>query len=426
MAKEKTFVIKGDICYSESAGKLRVQEAGYLVCREGISQGVFPELPAAYEALPLHDYSGCLILPGLVDLHVHGPQYSYRGLGMDLELLEWLASRTFPEEAKYADEEYAAQAYAAFTEDLRRGPNTRACVFATIHTPATLILMDQLESSGVKTFVGKVNMDRNAPDNLREGKAREAAEATEGWLEAVAARNYENTAPILTPRFVPSCSNELLERLGKLQRRYGLPVQSHLSENPAEVEWVRKLRPETFCYGDAYDRYGLFGGSAKTVMAHCVYSTEEEIALLKKRGVFIAHCPQSNMNLSSGIAPIRRYLTEGIPMGLGSDVAGGASLSIFRAMAEAIQVSKLRWRLTDAAWPPLSVPEAFYLGTLGGGAFFGRVGGFEPGYEVDALVLEDRSLNPPQLSIPERLERIVYLSDERQLRHKYVAGCLLW
>ena len=196
------------------------------------------------------------------------------------------------------------------------------------------------------SYVGKVNMDRNCPDFLTEGGAEESEKKTLRWLEETQGV-YDHTRPILTPRFIPSCSDDLMRRLSRIRRQYGLPVQSHLSENPGEVQWVRELCPGTSCYGAAYDQFGLFGGEAKTVMAHCVYSGEEERALMKERGVFIAHCPESNENLSSGIAPVRRYLEEGQNMGLGSDVAGGTSESIFRAMAEAIQdvYKRQPWRM---------------------------------------------------------------------------------
>jgi guanine deaminase len=150
---------------------------------------------------------------------------------------------------------------------------------------------------------------------------------------------------------------------------------------------------------------------------------KEEIERIKERGVYIAHCPQSNTNLASGIAPVRTYLDKHINIGLGSDVAGGSGESIFRAMVDAIQVSKLRWRLQDNSLKPLSFEEAFYLGTLGGGSFFGRVGSFLEGYALDALVLDDSCLPYPQrLTLRERLERFIYLSDDRHIKEKYIEG----
>ncbi|MEG2348946.1 MAG: amidohydrolase family protein [Hungatella sp.] len=419
---EKQFVLKGNLCYSTEPTMLQIVEQGYLVCEDGKSLGIYPELPEEFAELPLEDYGDQLILPGLVDLHVHAPQYAFRGLGMDLELLDWLNTHTFPEEAKYRDLDYARKAYGIFAEQMKQSATTRACIFATIHNSATKILMDQMEESGLVTMIGKVNMDRNSPEYLVEASAEQSAADTVTWLEEMAGK-YERVMPILTPRFIPSCSDDLMKRLKKIQLQYHLPVQSHLSENPGEISWVQELCPGAEFYGDAYDRFGLFGGDCKTVMAHCVYSGEEEQRRMKERGVFVAHCPQSNTNLSSGIAPIRRYLEEGISVGLGSDVAGGSSESIFRAMSDAIQVSKLYWRLIDQNEKPLTVEEAFFLATKGGGAFFGKVGSFEPGYELDVVVMDDSGIRHPQsLSVKERLERLIYLSQECHMKAKYVAG----
>lgn len=167
----------------------------------------------------------------------------------------------------------------------------------------------------------------------------------------------------------------------------------------------------------------MFGRECKTVMAHCVHSDDREMERIKKNGVFIAHCPESNMNLSSGVAPIRAYLEQGLKVGLGSDVAGGTTENMFTAMAHAIQASKLRWRLLDDSLKPLTVPEAFYLATKGGGEFFGKVGSFELGFEMDAIVLDDSQLKHPQkLTVQQRLERMIYCSDDRQIYAKYVAG----
>ena len=418
----ENFVLKGNICYSQDAQTLVTVEQGYLVCLEGRSAGVYRELPQEYAAFPLKDYGDRMIVPGLVDLHIHAPQYSFRGLGMDLELLEWLNTRTFPEEAKYRDAEYAKKAYSIFADNMKRSATTRACIFATLHREATEVLMDLMEESGLKTMIGKVNMDRNCPDFLIEDSAEASAKETVRWLEEISGR-YRNTEPILTPRFIPTCSDGLMERLKEIQVRYGLAMQSHLSENQGEIAWVKELCPWAGFYGDAYDHFGLFGKDVRTIMAHCVWPPEEEVHRMRENGVFVAHCPQSNTNLSSGIAPVRTYLDEGIHVGLGTDVAGGVGESIFRAMADAIQMSKMRWRLVDEEQKPLTVEEAFYLGTKGGGAFFGKVGRFETGYELDAVVLNDESLRHPQpLDVKDRLERFIYISDERHIDAKYVAG----
>ena len=425
-----SIILKGDICWSWDKDKIESRAGAYVVCENGICRGVFENIPQAYKNIPVADYKNALIIPGMVDLHTHAPQYAFRGLGMDLELLDWLKKYTFPEEAKYKDLEYAEKAYSVFVEETRKSATTRAVIFATVHREATILLMDMLEEAKINCYVGKVNMDRDAPDDLREAGFLESAYDTFGWINAVKDK-YRSVKPILTPRFLPSCSDALLQELSEIQRAYAIPVQSHLSENPSEVELVHKLFPKAAFYGDGYDQYNLFGNSAKTVMAHCIYSTEAEIERMKKNGVFVAHCPASNMNLCSGIAPIRRYINENMHVGLGSDVAGGESESIFRAIKDAIQVSKLYSRLlgpavnADEEAQPLSFEEAFYLATMGGGEFFGNVGTFKDGYEFDAVVLDDSPLyTAGELSLLQRLQRDVYLeADGKYIIGKYSGGC---
>lgn len=405
----------------------------YAVCETGISQGVFAQLPEQYAHFPVYDFTGKLIIPGLVDLHMHAPQYAFRGMGMDLELMDWLGQQTFPEEAKYADFSYADKAYTIFADNIKHSATSHACLFATQHRAATELLMDRMEQTGMISFVGKVNMDREAPDNLRESSAEASAQETLRWLYEIAGK-YQRTKPILTPRFIPSCTPELLAKLQIIQQEYKLPVQSHLSENTGEIAFVHELCPDARFYGDAYNAYGLFGRqhpkehTYPAIMAHCVHSTEEEIKLLRDNGVFVAHCPASNTNLSSGIAPIRRYLENHMHVGLGSDVAGGHTESILRAVCDAVQVSKLYWRLVDDGAVPLTFCEAFYLATKGGGAFFGSVGSLERGYDFSAVVLDDSSLRHPfALTIPQRLERAAYSAlDAYGICAKFVSGTLLF
>ncbi len=419
------FAWKGNIIQTDENRKIEIFENSWVLCENGICKGVFRELPEEWKTAETTDFGDKIIIPGLCDLHVHAPQYAYRGTGMDLELLDWLEKYAFPEEASYSDLEYAEKAYSAFADDLRKSATTRASVFASLHVPATELLMEKLEATGLKTLVGKVNMDRNSPDILRETTG-DSAENTERWI-AKTNEKFENTKPIITPRFTPTCSDELMKKLGEIQKKYGVPVQSHLSENPGEIAWVANLCPDTEFYGQAYDKFGLFGGeNCNTVMAHCVWSDEREQALIKERGVWIAHCPQSNMNVASGIAPVRQFLDNGLRTGLGSDIAGGSSLSIFRAMTDAVMCSKLRWRLVDDSLHQLSIDDAFYMATRGGGSFFGKTGAFEDGYEMDAVVIDDSALyTPKKISMHDRFERLCYLYTDAEISAKCVAGKMI-
>ncbi len=414
------FVVKGHLCFSENPECLTTVPGGYLVVAGGVCAGVYETLPRQYAALPLTDWGDRLILPGFSDLHVHAPQFAYRGLGMDLELIPWLEQRAYPEESKYVDLAYAERAYGLFADAVRASATTRLCCFGTVHAPATLLLMEKLEAAGLRGYAGKVSMDRNAPDTLRESSVDRAAADCETWLREASAR-FTRIRPMVTPRFIPACSDALMESLAALAAEYGAPVQSHLSENREEIEWVRELCPAAKNYADAYDRFGVL--TEATVMAHVVYPEEDETALLRERGVTVAHCPASNTNIRSGIAPVRRLLDAGVKVGLGTDVAGGQSLDMMRAVTDAVQASKLYWRLVDRNARALTLSEAFYLGTKGGGAFFGRVGSFEPGYEADLLVLDDSGLpHPQELSVGERLERALYLPGDCRIVQKYVAG----
>lgn len=421
-------VLKGNILYMADKDTLCAVEKGYLAVSDGHIAAVYTEdkfSGSAYAGESVLDYGDKLIIPGMVDLHLHAPQFSFCGVGMDEELLDWLNQYAFQEEIKYADADYAKMAYGHFVQALLQSPTTRACIFTTIHKDSALQLAKMLEEAGFAGYIGKVNMDREAPELLTE-ETHDSLEETRSFIETMLSGN-SNMKPIITPRFVPSCSNRLMAGLGELRQIYNLPVQSHLSENLEEVEWVKKLNPEAEFYGDAYDMFGLFGGGFPTVMAHCVYSTEAEMERMKQNGVYVAHCANSNFSLASGIAPIRKYMHHQLKIGLGTDVAGGFSISMFRAIQDTITVSKLYWRMQDQSCLPLSFTEAFYLATLGGGGFFGeQTGSFLPGYDADILVLDDfYGQCPLELDIKQRLERVCYLADCNTVHAKYIKGKLV-
>lgn len=423
MNTNKNFILKGEIAFSLNEKEIQTYHEGYVVCKEGICLGAFPDLPQEYEDFPLIDCGNHLIIPGMTDLHVHAPQYTYRGIGMDLELLEWLNQHTFPEEAKYADTAYASKAYSYFAEDLRRCFTTRAVIFATLHNQSTINLMDQLEATGMITYVGRVNMDRNGGEKLQKESAEASLQGTREWLDTIQGK-YKNTFPIITPRFIPSCTDELMQGLGVLSEERNLRIQSHLSENKAEIAWVKDLVPSSSCYANAYEMFHTLGDSTRpAIMAHCVYSDEKEIAILKKHGTFVAHCPESNMNLSSGIAPVRKFLEAGLQVGLGTDVAAGSSMNMIKTMLCTLQASKMYYRLVDTNEKALTFEEVFYLATRGGGKYFGNVGTFQNGFEFDAVVIDDSKMHSMRnLSIRERLERMVYNDSDCIIMDKYVKG----
>lgn len=414
------FILRGNFLWSAGPKELNMCPGAYAVCDEkGLCAGVFQKLPEQYRGFPVRDLGDGLVIPGYCDLHFHASQYVNIGLGMDLTLLDWLEQITYPQEARFREEEYARAVYGRLAGELRRGFTTRVSAFASAHRVGTEVLMELLDEAGLAGFAGKVNMDRSAPDYLRERDWKQSVAETEKWLTETEGR-FKNIRPILTPRFVPSCTTELLTALGDLRRKYGLPVQSHLGETPEEIAWVRELCPESGSYAGVYEKAGLLGEDV--LMAHCIYLTEEECALMKDTGSWAVHCPCSNSNVRSGIAPIRKYLDMGLNIGLGSDISGGHSLDMADTLREALSVSRLLWRLGEENYAHLSAGEAFYLATAGGGAYFGKVGRFEPGYAFDAVAVDDSAWREPEDDLFARFQKMIYRASARNVTAKYVAG----
>ena len=419
-------VYKAHILFTKERTGFEVLENGYVAVEDGCVVGVSTSLSSlGCDEQTVTDFGDCLLIPAMNDMHVHAPQYRNQGIAMDLELLPWLQNYTFPEEKKYADAAYAERMYRRFIRDMWRFGTMRSCVFATIHTQSTRLLMNLFREAGMGAMVGKVAMNRNCPPELIESvedmvDGYESLIAEFGNLSPLTSNLSPLVRPIITPRFVPSCTSEMLQACGDLAAKYQLPVQSHLSENMAEIQWVHTLERESTSYGDAYNRYGLFG-QTPTIMAHCVWTAGEELELMKRNHVMVAHCPTSNLNIASGLASIRTFIEEGVPVGLGSDISGGHDLSIFRMMVYAIQVSKMHYQQNhERAF--LTLPEVFWLATKSAGSFFGRVGSFEPGYEFDAVVIDDHDLNHDNYSLLHRLERFIYLGDDRHITHRFCRG----
>ena len=226
---------------------------------------------------------------------------------------------------------------------------------------------------------------------------------------------------MLTPRFTPSCTDELMAFLGRLAAERQLPVQSHLSENSAEMKWVRQLHPDCRQYWETYAKYGLW--NERTVMAHCVWSDSRERQAMKDAGVTVVHCADSNQNICSGVAPVRVMLDEGLKVALGSDIAGGDHLDFFDVTASAIRASKARRMMDGWETPFLTVAESWYLATSAGAAYFGEKPGFAAGNPLHAMVLADDTLPAARPLTPaERLERAVYRRQEGAVRAVWSAG----
>jgi guanine deaminase len=428
-------------------GAMVVDAAGRIA-----AAGPFAEVAAAHPGEPLQDLRPHWILPGLVDLHSHLPQYP--AVAMDgQELLPWLKTHIFPAEIRFADPDWAALAAKVYFRDQLALGTTTTVVYGSVHQEAAHRAFQEAERCGIRGILGKVMMDQHSPDQLRESTAASLAQSEE-LCATWHGRDGGRLQYAFTPRFAPTCSMKLLRGAGRLAEKHGAFVQTHLSENLGELQWVHELFPAAKDYTDVYASAGLLG--PRTLLGHGIHLAPSERAAIRAAGATIVHCPRSNAFLKSGIMPLRRWLDEGLSVGLGTDVGAGPSLDLWAEMAMACTASKLRWadqqiqgrRLLDLGLPeperarihqalglepdlPIDPVQAFALATLGGARALGlgdRIGSLEPGKEADFIVVDPAREDPAPRRDPEPahqvLGRLLYRSGAGMVRASYVRGRL--
>jgi len=377
------------------------------------------ESDAPGEGWARHDHSGCLVLPGFVDSHVHSAQIDVIA-SYGTALLDWLTTHTFPAEARHADHDHADSAAAHFVDALLAHGTTSAVVFPTVHAGSVDAIFAAAEARGMRLVAGKVLMDRNAPADLVDDVV-----SAERDMEELIARWHGRgrLAYAVTVRFAPTSSREQLALAGRLCRADPtLYMQTHLAENRAEVEWVRALFPEARSYLDVYAAAGLL--HARSVFAHGIWLDDADRAALAAAGAQIAHSPSSNLFLGSGVFAWRAAHDAGVRVSLASDVGGGTSLSMLRTMADAYKVQALAGeRLT--AW------QALHAATRGAAVALGladEIGSLEAGRFADVCVWDAAAGSVATRraavarSLHERLFAWMTLADDRNLVAAYVAG----
>ncbi|NP_034396.1 guanine deaminase [Mus musculus] len=383
--------------------------------------------PCEIRELSHHEF----FMPGLVDTHIHAPQYAFAGSNVDLPLLEWLNKYTFPTEQRFRSTDVAEEVYTRVVRRTLKNGTTTACYFGTIHTDSSLILAEITDKFGQRAFVGKVCMDLN--DTVPEYKetTEESVKETERFVSEMLQKNYPRVKPIVTPRFTLSCTETLMSELGNIAKTHDLYIQSHISENREEIEAVKSLYPSYKNYTDVYDKNNLL--TNKTVMAHGCYLSEEELNIFSERGASIAHCPNSNLSLSSGLLNVLEVLKHKVKIGLGTDVAGGYSYSMLDAIRRAVMVSNVLL-INKVNEKNLTLKEVFRLATLGGSQALGldsEIGNFEVGKEFDALLINPRASDSPidlfygdfVGDISEAvIQKFLYLGDDRNIEEVYVGG----
>jgi len=416
--RSRVFTPTGDPFAHGVDGSYRWYDDGYVAVGDDgriASVGDFTDAPQG----EVVDLSGKLLTPGLIDTHLHAPQLemigSYGG-----HLLEWLNRYTFPTERKFEDPEHARRVARAFYDELLRHGTLTALIFSTVHKTATDIFFEEAERRGFRGIIGKAMMDRNAPEYLLDASAKQSYDDCRALIEKWHGRGLLRYA--ITPRFAPTSTPEQLEYAGQLKREFpDAWVHTHISENQNEVRWVQELFPEAE-YADVYDRYGLLG--ERTVLAHGVWLTPEELDLLARRGARIAHCPNSNLFLGSGLFPLFRVLEAGVVVGLGSDIGAGTTPSLFNAMADAYKVQQVQ----NVSLSPFHL---WYLATLGGARALtldAETGSLEVGKSADFLVIDLRAT--PLLamrtgratSAEDLLAGLIFMGDDRAVERSFIAG----
>jgi guanine deaminase len=407
---------------SRSARALRHWPDGVVVVEAGKVKAVGPAtdlLPTLASGATVDDWSGRLILPGFVDAHVHYSQIDIIASEAGA-LLPWLERHTFPAEAAFADPNVGRETAAFFLDELLRAGTTSALVFATVHPASVDALFETAEARHMRIAAGKVLMDRNCPENLRDS-AHSGYEDSLALLQRWHGKGRLRYA--VTPRFAVSSSDAQLKAAARLYREHdGVLMQTHVAENREEIEWVRRLFPDDASYVAVYERFGLLGPRA--VLAHGVHLDDGERALLAASGAAVAFCPSSNLFLGSGLFDYDKARAARVPVALATDVGAGTSLSMLRTMQDAYKVCRL-------AGHRFSALDGFYLATLGGARALGfesLIGAIAAGREADLVVLDPLAI--PLLarrtararSLEERLFALMMLGDERCVAATYVLG----
>ncbi|KAL2065317.1 hypothetical protein VTL71DRAFT_2986 [Oculimacula yallundae] len=427
----------GAIIHSLEPNKLEIlPNAALLINTEGRIEAFSKDYTSSPLAIPpaaeiLEMPPGNFLIPGFIDTHNHAAQWSMRGLGQGLHILDWLSQVTFPYEARFSDAKYARRIYESCVEGFLQQGITTASYYCSKHAEASQILAEICVQKGQRAFVGKCNMDRSAPDFIRDESAATSLAETRECVEHIRGLGSALVKPVLTPRFAICCSPDLLEGLGAMMKDdEQLAMQTHFNEAEQEIRATRELFPQFQNEADLYESFGLLGN--RSILAHCTIMSEYEMERLKSLECGIAHCPISNMTVGGGFmaAPIREFLRRGIKVGLGTDSGGGFASGMLDNMRQAMIASNAREVMSAGKDNALSMEEVFYLATLGGAKVMcleEEIGNFEVGKQFDACWINMRSSSIATMyeegdEVGKSFEKFVMTGDDRNIMSVYVRG----
>jgi guanine deaminase len=448
--REKT--VRGRLIHTPVLGEVSIHEDAMLTVGadgniDALIDSQSPEFSSALDAaerrralVTLAD--GQYLLPGLVDLHVHAPQWPQLGKALHLPLYDWLRQYTFPLEARYDDLDFARANYTSLVSGLLANGTTTATYYGTVHLEATKLLADIALARGQRAIVGKVAMDNadQCPDYYRDVSTKAGLDDTRAFVEYVydmAGSEDALVRPAVTPRYIPSCTDGMLSGLGKLAREFDCHVQTHCSESDWQHAYV--LERHGMKDTDSLDRFGLL--TQKTILAHGILIDDADMATIRHRQSGIAHCPLSNLYFAHAVFPARRALDSGLKVGLGTDISAGPSASLLRNCQQAVNVSRA---LEDGVDPGraagergspgsrINFREALWMATVGGAKVLGLpTGQFEPGYAFDAMVVDARVADSNLLvwkdldSDDDVLQKIVNNAGRHNITNVWVQGRLV-
>jgi guanine deaminase len=381
--------------------------------------GEADDLRRANPRARVHDYGNALISAGFIDSHVHYPQTAMIA-SWGKRLIDWLSSYTFPEEIKFADKAYASEIAGRYFDLTLANGTTTVCSYATIHPESVDAFFEAARGRGLRAYAGKTCMDRNAPEGLRD-TAQSAYDDSKRLLEKW--QGVDRLSYVITPRFSPTSTPEQLAAMGALWREHPhCLMQTHLSEQTDEVEWVKSLFPQSRDYLDTYETQGLLREGA--LFGHAIYLTEREIARIRETGAALIHCPTSNTFIGSGLFPAMAMAKQGIRVGLATDTGGGSSFSMLRTMAAAYEVGQLRGT-------PLHPAQLWWLATQGSARSLRAdhlIGNLAPGMEADIAVIDLASTpaiaqrSAVAKDIWEALFPTIMMGDDRAVKAVWVGG----
>ncbi|MYD09948.1 MAG: guanine deaminase [Chloroflexi bacterium] len=417
----------GDPFFEAPADCVVYEADGLIWIRDGRIEAV-GDYGALRQQMPdevsIHHYPDSILLPGFIDAHIHYPQVEIIG-AYGTQLLEWLNKYTFPAEARFNDPAHAQRIAEFFIAELQRNGTTAASVFCTSAPGSVDAIFEAAQKDNMLLLAGVMMMDSHAPANILD-TAQSSYDASKTLIERWHKRG--RCLYTVTPRFALTSSPQQLELAGALMREHAdVRLQSHISENRAEVARAAELYPQRANYTDIYDHYGLL--DERAIYGHAIHLSEGELRRFHETGAKIAHCPTSNFFIGSGLFDIARtrHAARPVTVGLGTDVGGGTSFSMLQTMSEAYKMAQLRGISVTAA-------QSYYLATLGSAQALGiddRVGKLQPGYAADIAVLDPRATPLLALradvaeSIDELLFALMICADDRAVKATYVAGELV-